>query len=355
MNSRGSQNLNPTPAQSKNLRHSVDLRSDTVTRPGSGMYDAIMSAPVGDDVYGEDESVNALEAAASSLLGKEAGLFLSSGTQSNLVALLTHCGRGDEYIVGDRYHIYTSEAGGASVLGGLSCCLLATDDHGGLQTEQVVASIREDDPHRAISRLLCLENTVHGMVQAPDQIKALAETAKNHGLSVHLDGARLMNAVLSLDVSAASLVGPIDTVSLCLSKGLGAPVGTVLCGPTDFIRRARRQRKLLGGGMRQAGILAACGLYALEHNIERLAEDHANARLLADGLSNIDKLRVVSETNMVFIEPPADAHAGLRAHLAAMGMLVGPENPAMRMVTHLDISRGDIERVIDAVAAYFKN
>ncbi len=349
MTSSTSQDLYSTPDESTSENKAIDLRSDTVTRPGSGMYDAIMSAPVGDDVYGEDETVNALEATAASLLGKEAGLFLSSGTQSNLVALLTHCGRGDEYIVGDRYHIYTSEAGGASVLGGLSCCLLATDNYGSLQPDQVIASIREDDPHHAISRLLCLENTIHGRVQTPEQISTLAEAVKSHGLSIHLDGARLMNAAVTLGVPAAILVASVDTVSLCLSKGLGAPVGTVLCGPADFIRRARRARKLLGGGMRQAGILAACGLYALEHNIERLAEDHANARLLADGLSNIDSLRVTSETNMVYIEPAVDAHAELRVRLAGQGILVGPEKPAIRMVTHLDIGRSDIERVIDTI------
>ena len=332
----------------------IDMRSDTVTRPGSGMYDAMMSAPVGDDVYGEDETVNALEATTARLLGKEAGIYLSSGTQSNLVALLAHCGRGDEFIVGDRYHIYTSEAGGASVLGGLFCCPLPTDAHGGLQPEQIIGAIKEDDPHQAISRLLCLENTVHGMVQQPDQISKLADVARSHGLAVHLDGARLMNAVVALGVSVESFVAPMDTVSLCLSKGLGAPVGTVLCGPADFIRRARRQRKLLGGGMRQAGILAACGQYALENNIERLAEDHANARILADGLSGIDGLGVINETNMVFIEPPPDRYEGLRAHLVENGILVDPVKPAMRLVSHLDVSRGDIERVIDTVVAYFK-
>ncbi|MCH8106531.1 MAG: low-specificity L-threonine aldolase [Proteobacteria bacterium] len=332
----------------------IDLRSDTVTRPAQGMYDAMMSAPVGDDVYGEDETVNALELAAAELLGKEAGLFLSSGTQSNLVSLLTHCGRGDEFIVGDQYHIYLSEAGGASVLGGLACCVLATDDHGGLQPEQVIASIKDDDPHLAISRVLCLENTVHGMVQKTEQIRTLAEAASSRGLAVHFDGARLLNAAVALDEPAANIVAPVDTVSLCLSKGLGAPVGTVLCGPADFIRSARRQRKLLGGGMRQAGILAACGLYALEHHVERLAEDHANARLLADGLSSIESLRVTSETNMVFVVPPVDAHTNLRAHLIGLGIRVGPEKPAIRMVTHLDISRGDIECVIDSVIAYFQ-
>ena len=331
----------------------IDLRSDTVTRPSRGMYEAILSAPVGDDVYGEDESVNRLEAMAAQLLGKEAALFLSSGTQSNLVAVLCHCGRGDEYIIGNQYHIYSDEAGGPSVLGGIASCALAVDDQGGLQVEQLHAAIKADDPHYPVSRLLCMENTVHGAVQAPAQMSALVEVARQYGLSVHLDGARLMNASVALGMPAITLAAPFDSISLCLSKGLGAPVGTVLCGSNDFIRRARRARKLVGGGMRQAGILAACGLYALENNIARLADDHALAQRLADGLAVIEALSVTCQTNMVFITPPADDHAGLRKYLAEQNILIGGGLPAMRLVTHLDINAQDIERVIAAVTEYF--
>ena len=332
----------------------IDLRSDTVTRPGPGMYEAMMMAPVGDDVYGEDETVNRLEAMTADMLGKEAALFLSSGTQSNLVAMLSHCGRGDEYIIGDQYHIYIDEAGGASVLGGIAACALPVDDNGGLQVEQVNAAVKADDPHYPISRLLCLENTTSGAVQAPAHINALVDVARNHGLLAHLDGARLMNAAVSLGLAPDELAAPFDSVSLCLSKGLGAPVGSVLCGATNFIRRARRARKLVGGGMRQCGILAACGIYALENNIERLAKDHVNAKRLAEGLSNIEYLSVKNNTNMVFLTPPAVHHAPLRTCLSEQGILIGGGVPAMRLVTHLDVSADDIERVISAITEYFK-
>ncbi|MDH5355958.1 MAG: low-specificity L-threonine aldolase [Gammaproteobacteria bacterium] len=332
----------------------IDLRSDTVTRPSIGMYDAMMSASVGDDVYGDDESVNALQHRAAELLGKEAGLFLSSGTQSNLVALLTHCARGEEAIVGDKYHIFTSEACGASVLGGIALYPLTTDNNGGLTTEQVCAAVKEDDPHSPISRLLCLENTVHGRVQSPDNIQALSDAGRSAGLSVHIDGARLMNAVVALGVETKELAGAFDTVSLCLSKGLGAPVGSVLCGPKDFIRRARRNRKLLGGGMRQAGILAAGGSYALAHNVDRLAEDHANAKLLAEALALIPGLKVDTQTNMVFVRLPKNNAAELQASLAAQGIVISAGFPQIRIVTHLDVSTADIERVIDAFTRFFK-
>lgn len=203
----------------------IDLRSDTVTRPSTGMYDAMMSASVGDDVYGDDESVNALERRVADLLGKESALFLSSGTQSNLVALLTHCGRGEEAIVGDDYHIFTSEACGSSVLGGIALCPIATDKQGGLVAEQIAAAVKDDNPHYPVSRLLCLENTVSGSVQSPDDIQAWSDVGRAAGLSVHLDGARLMNASVALGIEAKQLASPFDTISLCLSKGLGAPVG----------------------------------------------------------------------------------------------------------------------------------
>ena len=333
----------------------IDLRSDTVTRPSAGMYDAMMSAPVGDDVYGNDESVNLLEVQTARLLGKEAALFVSSGTQSNLIAMLTHCARGEEIIVGDDYHAYIAEARGASVLGGISLSPLAVDEQGSLRVDQVKAAIKPDNIHYPVSRLLCLENTVSGSVQAPENIKDLAAVARHAGLSIHLDGARLMNAVVALGEPAASLSEPFDSVSLCLSKGLGAPVGSVLSGSAEFIECARRHRKLLGGGMRQAGILAACGTYALEHNIERLAEDHANAELLAEGLAAIEGVSIRQQTNMVFLELPADNARELQSSLADQGILISAGSPSTRLVTHLDITTQDVERIVDAVAGFLKS
>ncbi len=331
----------------------IDLRSDTVTRPDAGMYEAMLSAPVGDDVYGDDESVNALEQRVADLLGKESALFLASGTQSNLVALLTHCGRGEEAIVGDQYHIYHDEACGASVLGGIALCPVSTDDNGGLSAERISAAIKVDDPHYPVSRLLCLENTVSGSVQTPASTLALCAEACEAGLSTHLDGARLMNASVALAVSPSQLAEPFDSVSLCLSKGLGAPVGSVLCGSSGFICRARRHRKLLGGGMRQAGILASAGFYALEHNINRLAEDHANAQLLAEGLSRIPALKVKVQTNMVFVELPENNATDLQARLLPQGIVISTGFPLLRLVTHLDVSASDVGRVIDALVEYY--
>ena len=336
-----------------NKDKSVDLRSDTFTRPGAGMYEAMASAPVGDDVYGEDESVNALEARACALLGKPAGLFLSSATQANLVAMLVHCGRGEEVLLGEEYHVYQDEAGGASALGGVVVHPLLTDAAGGLSVEQVDAAIKDDDIHNPITRLLSLENTVSGQVQDPAQHGLLAGAVRKRGLNVHLDGARLMNAAVALGMPAADVCVTFDSVMLCLSKGLGAPVGAMLCGQPEFIDRARRLRKMLGGGMRQAGVIAACGIYALDNNIERLAEDHENARRLAAGISAIENLGVKAATNMVFIEPSAEDHEPLREFLAARQILIGNQQAAMRLVTHLDISADDIERVVTTIKAYY--
>ena len=333
----------------------IDLRSDTVTRPSVGMYDAMMSAPTGDDVYGDDETVNRLEVRVAELMGKEAALFVSSGTQSNLVAMLCHCGRGEEVITGDEYHVSEAEARGASVLGGMSICPLPTDEQGGLRPEQVSAAIKPDNVHFPVSRLLCLENTVSGNVQSPDNINELCEAGRDGGLSLHLDGARLMNAAVTLDISAEQLTKPFDSVSLCLSKGLGAPVGSVLSGSKDFIYRARRQRKLLGGGMRQAGILAAAGIYALDYNIERLTKDHANAQMLAKGLANIADLNLVSQTNMVFVELPYDCSQELESTCATQGILISGGFPRLRLVTHLDVEQSAIERVIEVFAKFFKS
>jgi threonine aldolase len=331
----------------------VDLRSDTVTRPGAGMYQAMAEARLGDDVYGEDETVNRLEATAAELLGKQAGLFLSSATQANLVAMLAHNARGEEILLGDEYHIFVSEAGGTSALGGIVMHPLATDSSHGLGLEQVLAAIKEDDPHNPITRTLALENTVHGRVQDPAQHRRLAEAVQAEGLRVHLDGARLMNASVALQQPAADIVAPFDSVMLCLSKGLGAPVGAMLCGNADFIRRARRLRKMLGGGMRQAGVIAACGLYALEHNVARLAEDHERARRLAEGLADIEGLPVRQHTNMVFIEPRAQDLEPLRLHLEANRVLIGHQNPPIRLVTHLDIDDAAIEHAVEAICSYY--
>jgi len=332
----------------------VDLRSDTVTRPGAGMYQAMTEASVGDDVYGEDETVNRLEAGAAEMLGKEAGLYLSSATQANLAAMLAHNARGEEILLGDKYHVFVSEAGGASALGGIVMHPLATNSDGGLSLEQVLGAIKEDDPHLPVTRTLALENTVHGRVQDPGQHRRLAEAVRERGLRVHLDGARLMNAAVALQQAADDIVAPFDSVMLCLSKGLGAPVGAVLCGSHDFIRRARRLRKQLGGGMRQAGVIAAAGLYALEHNVARLAEDHERARLLAHGLADIDELAVRHYTNMVFIEPAADDLEPLRQHLEPQGVLIGRQKLPLRMVTHLDIDDAGIERAIAAIRSYYR-
>jgi threonine aldolase len=332
----------------------VDLRSDTVTRPSAGMYQAMTEAPVGDDVYGEDETVNRLETTAAHKLGKQAGLFLSSATQANLTAMLVHNARGEEILLGDSYHIFVSEAGGTSALGGIIMHPLETDATDSLALEQVLAAIKEDDPHHPITRTLALENTVSGRVQDPAQHRQLAEAVREQGLRVHLDGARLMNASVALAMPEAEIVEPFDSVMMCLSKGLGAPVGAVLCGSDEFIGRARRLRKMLGGGMRQAGVLAACGLYALEHNIERLAEDHDHARALGAGLAEIDGLPVRHETNMVFIEPKARDLEPLRQHLLQHRVEIGHQGPRVRLVTHLDIDSAGIDRAITAFQSYYR-
>jgi len=331
----------------------TDLRSDTVTRPGAGMYQAIADARLGDDVYGEDETVNRLESAAAKLLGKQAGLFLSSATQANLAAMLAHNARGEEILLGDEYHVFVSEAGGVSALGGIVMHPLATDSSHGLGLEQVLAAIKEDDPHLPITRTLSLENTVHGRVQDPEHHRRLAEAVRAQGLKVHLDGARLMNASVDLQQPAADIVAPFDSVMLCLSKGLGAPVGAMLCGDVEFIARARRLRKQLGGGMRQAGVIAACGLYALEHNVARLAEDHERARRLAEGLADLEDLPVRQHTNMVFIEPRVEDLEPLRLHLEAKRVLIGHQGLPVRLVTHLDIDDDAIERAIEAITSFY--
>ena len=334
----------------------IDLRSDTVTRPTAAMREAMAIAEVGDDVYGDDPTVNDLQARVAALLGKQAGLFVASGTQSNLCALLAHCQRGDELLVGDCYHVHRYEAGGVSVLGGVMMEALATDHRGMMQPAAITKAVKPDDPHCPISRLLCLENTVSGHVHNVASIAGLAKAGRDSGLAVHLDGARLMNASVKLGVPARQLVEAVDSVSLCLSKGLGTPAGSVLVGSAEFIARARRMRKLVGGGMRQVGILAAAGLYALDHHIDRLADDHAAALRLADRLGRIAKVTVnadLVETNMVFMQLPEGAADPLRAHLAGRGILLGSGDRTIRLVTHLDIDFLAVDQFTAEIADFF--
>lgn len=331
----------------------IDLRSDTVTRPSAAMRAAMASAELGDDVFGDDPTVNALQARAAALLGFEAALFFPSGTQSNLAALMSHCQRGDEYLVGQEAHTYRYEAGGGAVLASVQPQPLANRPDGTLDLAEVEAAIKPDDSHFARTRLLALENTIGGRVLAQSYLRDALALAQRRGLATHLDGARIFNAAIQLGVPVAELCRGFDTVSACLSKGLGAPAGSVLAGSSSVITRARRARKILGGGMRQAGVLAAAGLHALEHNIGRLAEDHANARRLASALAGVAGLSVEPpQTNMVFVRVPADRCAALAAHLASKGVkaLIGPRT---RLCTHLDVDAAGIDRASEAVRSFF--
>ncbi len=331
----------------------IDLRSDTVTRPVPAMRRAMAEAEVGDDVFGDDPTVNRLQAVLAERLGFEAGLFVPSGTQSNLVALLAHCQRGDEYIVGQDAHTYKYEAGGAAVLGSIQPQPLDHDADGSLPLARIKAAIKPDDAHFARTRLLALENTIHGKVLPQSYVNAAADLARANGLAVHLDGARFFNAVIASGSDARTLAAPFDSVSICLSKGLGAPVGSVLLGARDFIRDARRWRKMVGGGMRQAGVLAAAGLYALDHHVERLAEDHAHARLLAEGLRDLPGVSVEPvQTNMVFLNIAEDRAAAFAEHLKQQHIAVTGLY-RLRLVTHLDVSRADIDRAVQAMRAFF--
>ena len=331
----------------------IDLRSDTVTRPSAAMRTAMAHAAVGDDVYGEDPTVNRLQAHVADLLGLEAGLFLPTGTQSNLVALLTHCQRGDEYIVGQQAHTYRYEGGGAAVLGSIQPQPLANQPDGSLALADVEAAIKPRDIHFARTRLFTLENTIAGKVLPPAYVAQALALARKHSLATHLDGARLFNAAVASGVPAAVLAQGFDSVSVCLSKGLGAPAGTVLVGSRAFIEEAKRWRKMLGGGMRQVGVLAAACLYALEHQVDRLAQDHENAAALAQGLMGIDELQVDGpHTNMVFVQVPPASVEALAAHLREHGVIASI-GPRTRLVTHLDVSAAHIERTVAAFRTFF--
>lgn len=337
----------------------IDLRSDTVTLPTPAMREAMATAEVGDDVMGEDPTVNRLEAMAAERVGVEAALFVASGTMGNLAALLTHCGRGDEVIVGDRAHVFLFEAGGASALGGIHSRQVPNLPDGTLDLAQVEAAIRPDNPHFPRSRLICLENTHNrcgGACLTPDYMSQARNLAEEYGLGIHLDGARLFNAAIALGVDARELTRHADSVSFCLSKGLSAPVGSLVCGSADFIHEARRARKVLGGGMRQGGVIAAAGVVALEQMVDRLADDHVNARRLAEGLADIpgialDPSRV--QTNMVFfdLEEGAPDAAEFCERIAAQNVKMGPTAARrIRAVTHHEIEADHIEQALGVVA-----
>ncbi len=331
----------------------IDLRSDTVTRPTPGMRAAMADAEVGDDVYGDDPTVNRLQTLAAGRFGFESGLFFPTGTQSNLAALMAHCGRGDEYLVGQDAHTYKYEQGGAAVLGSIQPQPLTNEADGSITLERIATAIKPQDIHFARTRLLALENTIGGRVLSPDYLRAATRLAHSQGLATHLDGARLYNAIVQLGTDERAAVEGFDSVSLCLSKGLGAPAGTLLLGSATFIDAARRWRKALGGGMRQAGILAAAGLYALEHHVARLEEDHANAARLAAGLRTLGLDVTEPQTNILFVAIPAAAVDGLRARLVAAGILASV-GVRMRLVTHLDVSRADVEAAVATFAAHFR-
>lgn len=340
----------------------IDLRSDTVSVPTPAMREAMASAEVGDDVYGEDPTVNKLQDMAAARLGKEAALFVSSGTQGNLVSLLAHLGRGDEFIVGDRSHIYLSEAGGSAALVGAHPMVLHNHPDGTLNVDEVTAAIKPENEHYAHTRLVCLENThnqCYGSPLSAEYVKQIADVAHAHDLMLHIDGARIFNAASALGVPASALVKEADSVTFCLSKGLGAPVGSVICGTKAFIARAHRARKLVGGAMRQAGIIAAAGVVALETMVDRLAEDHANAKRLALRLSAIPGITIdvdKVQSNLVFFDlDPARGVDGatFSARVAKHNVRIGGTayRTRIRAVTHCWVTQAEVDQAADAIAA----
>ena len=347
------------------MSKSIDLRSDTVTQPTPGMRAAMAAAPLGDDVFGDDPSVNALQDQIAGLLGFEAALFVPTGTQSNLCGVLSHCQRGDEYIVGQMQHCYRWEGGGAAVFGSVQPQPIAHQGDGTLALADIEAAVKPDDPHFARSRLLALENTLGGKVMPLAWLEQATALARSKGLATHLDGARLFNAAVAqaaasggdARVEARRIARHFDSVSVCFSKGLGAPVGSALCGSQALIARARRIRKMAGGGMRQSGMLAAAASHALEHHVERLAQDHALARRLADGLAGIEGLQVEApQTNILFVDlvgPARERSAALIPYLAQQGVLaVGLYR--LRFVTHLDVDAAGVEHAIGAIRSFFQ-
>ena len=339
----------------------VDLRSDTVTRPTPGMRQAMLHAEVGDDVFGDDPTVNALQERIAAMTGKEAALYLPTGTQSNLCGLLAHCQRGEEYIVGQLAHTYRYEGGGAAVLGSIQPQPLVMDAQGRMGLPDIAAAIKPDDAHFARTRLLCLENTWNGNVMPHDYLTSAAALAREHGLAVHLDGARVFNAAVANageggDSQAAlrQMTDVFDSVSVCFSKGLGAPMGSALCGSKELIGRAHRIRKMTGGGLRQAGVVAAAALYALDHHVDRLRQDHAMAQRLAAGLQGLAGLSVRSaQTNIVFLDVSEGRGPALLAHLKAAGVLA-TGMLGLRFVTHLDVDAEAIDRAIAAIRDFIQ-
>ncbi len=341
------------------MTHTIDLRSDTVTLPTPAMRTAMAEAPLGDDVYGEDPTVNRLEAMAAEILGKEAAVLVSSGTMGNLASVMAHCGRGDELIVGDLAHIFLYEQGGAAGLGGVQPHPLPNRPDGTLDLDQVRLAIRGDDPHFPVTRLICLENTHNrcgGAPLPPAYVEAVADLAAEHGLALHVDGARLWNAAVALNRAPADLVARADSVSCCLSKGLAAPVGSVVAGSEAFIHRVRRMRKVLGGSMRQAGIIAAAGVVSLTDMIERLADDHVQARRLAAGLASMPDIAIDAEaitTNIVYFRVVSDTMSPLQlaAALQERQILMNPiDHASMRAVLHNDVSAADVDTALQGIA-----
>lgn len=334
----------------------IDLRSDTVTKPTQAMLDAMVSAQVGDDVYGDDPSVNALESWAADRHGFETALFCSSGTQANLLALMAHCERGDEYLCGQQAHNYMFEGGGGAVLGSIQPQPIENESDGTLCFKKLKAAIKPDDSHFAKTRLLSLENTINGKVIPLSYLQEARRFADENTLNLHLDGARVYNASTALDIDIKEITQCFDSVSICLSKGLGAPVGSLLLGNQQLINKARRWRKVLGGGMRQAGFLASAGLYALQNNITRLKQDHANARYLAESLNHLEVFKLnpdFVETNIVFAKVRDDVDQDeLVSYLKQNGIIVSKGQP-MRFVTHNGISHQDITCLIDHIKQYF--
>ncbi len=333
----------------------IDLRSDTVTCPTPAMRAVMAEAKVGDDVYGEDPTVNRLEQLAAEIIGTEAALFVSSGTQSNLLALFSHCRRGDEYIVGQEAHTYKFEGGGGAILASIQPQPIHFETDGRLDLKKVAAMVKPIDDHFARTRLLCLENTHNGKVLPLDYLEKVRPFADQHDLSLHLDGARIFNAAVKLNLPVAVITRPFDSISFCLSKGLGAPVGSVLCGNKDFIRRARRWRKVLGGGMRQVGILAAAGIHALENHVDRLADDHENASALAKGLAKFPEMAINPaevQTNMLFFSLDPQRSDALTDHCKTQGILISGRGQ-FRLVTHIDISAADVQKVINTFETFF--
>ena len=339
----------------------VDLRSDTVTQPTAAMRAAMLAAPLGDDVYGDDPTVNALQDRIADITGKEAALFMPSGTQSNLCGILAHCARGDEYIVGQNAHTYRYEGGGAAVFGSVQPQPLQQDAHGLMALADIEAAIKPDDAHFARTRLLCLENTSNGFVMPNDYLRSATQLARQHGLATHLDGARVFNAAVAMATPEQgamaclrAMADHFDSVSVCFSKGLGAPVGSALCGSRELITRAHRIRKMAGGGLRQAGMLAAAALYAIDHHVERLADDHILAQRLAQGLQGISGLTVKSvQTNIVFIHVANGQGPALLAYLKSHGVLA-TGMIGLRFVTHLDLNHADIDRAAMIVRQFFE-